>query len=274
MSTGLKNELTHEDSAHQITPSQQDSLFTQPVSQATPSLSCHQDSPASQLAIPGPTDQLFNLLKEADSRTLREVICFCNNALNLQQSNSNNALNSQFKVVPSVLSLCSEAQSTSVTNEAGTLLVSPGNNVPCEVDDLMKQVIDEVGTLGLKEKSGSAAKRKVASQWIVKDPLKTNLPSEDMAKFNGISRLCDVLSTYVGGVNFNSCIVNYYADGNSRTRPHSDDESYMNPDTHIACLSIGHSREIWIFDKKTGSLIGKHTLEDDSLFLMNPGAQS
>ena len=95
-----------------------------------------------------------------------------------------------------------------------------------------------------------------------------------MAKFPAISDLCSNLSRFVGDVDFNSCIVNYYADGTARTRPHSDDESYIVQECPIACFSIGSTRDIGIYDKSNGQLVGKHTLESGSLLTMNPGAQA
>ena len=83
-----------------------------------------------------------------------------------------------------------------------------------------------------------------------------------------------MVSSLTGGSDFNSCIVNYYADGAARTRPHADDESYIDQSCPIACFSIGQTREIGIFDKKDGQLVGKHALQSGSLLIMKPGAQA
>ncbi len=220
-----------------------------------------------------------SLLDNADDKTLREVIRYSSDMLNvrLKAASDPNLLLNQFKVVPKILDSYRAAQNTT-SNSAGTLLSLPSstNTVPApDTSDFMKRLTLEVESLGLSQKSGSSNNRKVASQWIIKDPSQTNLPSSDMAKFPCISDLCTMASDTSGSVDkFNSCIVNYYEDGSARTRAHSDDESYIDQDYPIACFSIGSTRDIGIFDKKTGKIIGKHALDDRSLFIMSPGAQS
>ena len=226
-------------------------------------------------------DQVFATLEEADIKTLREVICHCNKLINVQQNNSKSVLFKQFSVTPNILSHCYGQSNGSVSNETGTLIspsaeeIKAGHGTPKNIiSNASENLITEVKSLGLEERSGSTSRRKVASQWLIKNPQNTNLPSEDMAKFPAITSLCSALSEYCGNVDFNSCIVNYYADGSARTRPHSDDESYIVQDCPIVCFSIGSNREIGIYDKATGELVGKHTLEDGSLLTMNPGAQA
>ena len=79
------------------------------------------------------------------------------------------------------------------------------------------------------------------------------------------NRLCDG--------DMNSCIINYYSNGSARTRPHADDESYIVQSSSICSFSIGSSRDIGIFNRDE-KLLQKYTLENGSLFIMRPGAQS
>ena len=97
---------------------------------------------------------------------------------------------------------------------------------------------------------------------------------EDMDKFSHVSKLRSVVSGLTVGSDFNSCIVNFYADGSARTRPHSDEESYIDQLRPMAFFSVGKTREIVIFDKKDGKLFGKHSLLSVSLFVMNPATQA
>ena len=155
------------------------------------------------------------------------------------------------------------------------MLLSPGNAHPPESPEyFIQNLTEELESLGLRDKSGTPSRRKVASQWLIRSPQQTNLPSEDLDKFPHISKLRSIASKLTEGSDFNSCIVNFYADGAARTRPHADNESYMDQSCPIACVSIGQTRELGIFDNKDGHLVGKHELTNESLFIMNPGAQS
>ena len=223
---------------------------------------------------PDVKQQVLLLLNDSDDKTLREVICHCRNIID-SRNDTKNILSKQFSVIEDVLFSNMSLAVPTTSNETGTLVLSPSNALPPESpEDFTKNMIEELDTLGLKEKSGTSVRRKVASQWLVKNPQQTNLPSEDLDKFPCLSRLRSIVSAATGGNDYNSCIVNYYADGASRTRPHSDDESYIEQSCPIACFSVGQTREIGIFDKEGGQLIAKHALSSGSLFVMNPGAQA
>lgn len=215
--------------------------------------------------------QIISLLNNSDDKTLKEVMCHCQNVLNSRKKpRSVSLLDRQFSVLPNVLSVCNEP---TTSNVAGTLLSSPRQDEPAG-PDFLEKLTEELESLNLREKSGVPGNRKVASQWVISNPQQTNLPSEDMDNFPHICKLRTLLSHHLGGAEFNSCIVNFYADGAARTRPHSDDESYIDQNCPIACFSIGETREIGIFDKSNGQLVGKHELQEGSLLIMSPGAQA
>ena len=260
MSAGLENE--------------QRLLAIHPSEQTFSSPSHHSSSSTSEEI----RQQVFAVLNNANDKLLREVICHCQNLIDTRPNNNIdiNLLRNQFRVVPNILSEYTEIETidrTTATNSAGTLLLSP-SSIPPEAPSLLERLKEEVQTLGLSEKAGSPGRRKVASQWLIKEPQKTNLPSDGLDKYQAISELCAFLSSQTGNHGFNSCIVNYYADGSARTRPHSDDESYIDQDCPIVCFSLGASREIGLFDKSNGNLIGKHSLDEGSIFVMDSGAQS
>ena len=222
------------------------------------------------------THQVLLLLSNADDKTLREVICHCRNVMNSRPDLNVKKLAEQFTVFSSVLSEPhSETVEPTTNNIAGSLMLSFSNAIlPDPSENFTEQLTEELETLGLREKSGAPGKRKVSSQWLIKSPQQTNLPSEDLDKFPQISRLRSIVSGLTDGSDFNSCIVNFYADGAARTRPHADDESYIDQSCPIACFSIGQTREIGIFDKNDGQLVGKHSLQTESLLIMKPGAQA
>ena len=231
------------------------------------------------------TEQVLFLFQNADEKTLRDIICHCTNALNKQQiqkvdNNHNSKLGNQFKVIPDVLT------TPSISNEAGTLLLSPSSTIiPENPTTFLQNLTEEVKSLGLEVKCGTSDNRKVASQWLILDsqnvklpslwnPHKTNLPPDDLCKFTQINKLRNIISRHTGDTEYNSCIVNYYKDGAARTRPHSDDETYIDQTCPISCFSIGQTREIGVFNKGNGHLIGKHSLEEGSLLVMSAGAQA
>ena len=260
MSTGLKNEHSTQ------TPRSSRSSSHLPPHQAT------EETPS-----PDVTQQVISLLCGANDTVLREIICHCQNLINSQSErhSNENILNKQFSVVPDVLDGNIASVSPISSNVAGSLLLSPSNALlPESSDDFISNLTEELETLGLREKSGSTGRRKVASQWLIKSPHQTNIPSEDLDKFPNISKLRSIASSLTNGSDYNSCIVNFYADGAARTHPHADDETYIDQSCPIACFSIGQTREIGIFDKKDGQLVGKHALQNGSLFVMNTGAQA
>ena len=251
MSTGSEIEHSSLSSNHDEPPPQQHTQTTQDLSQ-----------------------QVLTLVKNADIKTLQFIIGQCQDLINKHKSThvSRENLCSQFRVLPSILTSCSEMVHT--TNDSGSLLLSPGT-IGTNSTKLMDNLKQEVESLGLRDKSGTPRNRKVASQWLIKDPQKTNLPSVDIDNYPHINKLRSIVSNLCSPPqDFNSCIVNYYCDGSARTRPHSDDASYEDQSSPIANFSIGDSRHLGIFDKNDGQMITKFELVDGSLFIMDPGAQS
>jgi len=71
---------------------------------------------------------------------------------------------------------------------------------------------------------------------------------------------------------FNSCLLNFYHDGNDGMGWHSDDEKELNPDSPIASLSLGARRKFafrYKKDKETISLF----LENGSALIMHAPTQ-
>lgn len=69
------------------------------------------------------------------------------------------------------------------------------------------------------------------------------------------------------GVSFNSCLLNYYADGSEGMGWHSDDERSLVPNAAIASLSLGAERNFRFKHRRTGETTSVW-LENGSLLVM------
>lgn len=74
------------------------------------------------------------------------------------------------------------------------------------------------------------------------------------------------------GMSFNSCLANYYHDGNDGMGFHSDNEKEMNPDSPIVSISFGAPR-MMKFKHRNGQLTKEHVLENGSAVNMIPPLQ-
>ncbi|MCG6657058.1 alpha-ketoglutarate-dependent dioxygenase AlkB [Halomonas campisalis] len=72
---------------------------------------------------------------------------------------------------------------------------------------------------------------------------------------------------------FNSVLLNRYADGEERMGWHSDDEAELGPDPLIAALSLGAERPLRFRWKDRSREAFNVWLPHDSLLLMGPGVQ-
>ena len=72
---------------------------------------------------------------------------------------------------------------------------------------------------------------------------------------------------------FNSVLLNRYADGEQRMGWHSDDEAELGPDPLIAAVSLGAERPLRFRWKDRSQAAFNVTLPHDSLLLMGPGVQ-
>jgi alkylated DNA repair dioxygenase AlkB len=67
--------------------------------------------------------------------------------------------------------------------------------------------------------------------------------------------------------NFNSCLVNYYENGNEYISPHSDDERSLDAQGQVVSVSFGSTREMHVLSKNLGQKY-KFALKPGSLFMM------
>jgi len=74
------------------------------------------------------------------------------------------------------------------------------------------------------------------------------------------------------GIEFNSCLANYYFDGNDGMGFHADDEKMLDSNKPIISLSLGAER-IFQFQHKKTKLKKEIVLEDGSLLAMHPPCQ-
>jgi len=75
------------------------------------------------------------------------------------------------------------------------------------------------------------------------------------------------------GLSFNSVLLNYYRDGNDSVAWHSDDETELGSNPHIASLSIGQRRKFEFRHKKDHHKKHALDLEDGSLLIMKGDLQ-
>ena len=71
---------------------------------------------------------------------------------------------------------------------------------------------------------------------------------------------------------FNSCLLNFYHDGEDYMGWHSDDEDELDPEAPIASVSLGAERKFSLKHKSTKDVIDV-ILPDRSLLLMEPPTQ-
>lgn len=82
----------------------------------------------------------------------------------------------------------------------------------------------------------------------------------------------NIVSTQTG-YNFNTCLLNYYNDGDEGMSWHSDDEKTMKPNAPIASVSFGASRKFSFKHKKTKEKIDI-VLENGSVLIMTDETQT
>lgn len=82
----------------------------------------------------------------------------------------------------------------------------------------------------------------------------------------------ELLEVYLG-YRPNNCLLNYYADGNSRMGFHSDSEQQIVPGTGVAIISLGSERTITF--RRKADRRGEHdfSLPPGSLLYMPPDIQ-
>jgi alkylated DNA repair dioxygenase AlkB len=72
---------------------------------------------------------------------------------------------------------------------------------------------------------------------------------------------------------YNSCLLNYYRDGNDSIGMHSDDERELDSDIGIASITVGGTRDFVFKHKDTGQTV-KVLLQDGDLLLMKGETQA
>ena len=74
------------------------------------------------------------------------------------------------------------------------------------------------------------------------------------------------------GIDFNSCLLNYYADGSESMGWHTDNERSLRSDIPIASVSLGASRKFSFKNKDSKERVDLE-LKNGSLLMMNPPTQ-
>ena len=228
-------------------------------------------------------NKIKELLSDAPSSLLKEVIKLSTNQLLSKEHNSppcpsEEDLEKLFTYVPNALNKFSLEISTSpdtIDNE---------EHIPDE-SAFFQELRDELLSLGLhNRKSNKFKKNKPASQWVLTKPhnhpdLKNGLA---LNKFKCLSKLCKITNEHdeTKGI-MTGANINCYRGKNSRTRPHADDEKYINQESSVCTWSLDSEREFRIFRKKhwnekhdDDDYLKSFTLQHGSLMFMHPGSQA
>jgi alkylated DNA repair dioxygenase AlkB len=100
----------------------------------------------------------------------------------------------------------------------------------------------------------------------------SNTTKQALAWTNELSELKQIVEEYAG-IKFNSCLLNFYHNGNEGMGWHSDDEESLGKNNTIASLSFGAERKFSFKHKQTKQLVSL-VLEHGSLLIMKDGTQS
>jgi len=76
----------------------------------------------------------------------------------------------------------------------------------------------------------------------------------------------------LSGASYNSCLLNFYHDGEDYMGWHSDDESELDPTGSIASVSLGAERKFAFKHRRTKKTVSTF-LSDGSVLLMKPPSQ-
>lgn len=126
---------------------------------------------------------------------------------------------------------------------------------------------DEVIIMGKK----ILTKRKVA--WYGDGPYVYSGVKKDPLSWSPLLLKLKELSEKLTGENYNSCLLNLYADGTESTGWHSDNEKDMQNQGAIASLSFGAERR-FLFQHKTTKEKTEILLEEGSLLVMKGETQT
>ena len=238
------------------------------------------------------------LLTDAPESVLKDIIKFSTNLLLSKDKSSppvpsEEELDKLFTYVPNALNRFSLEVSTSLPSVPDILVtnndvadspvpIGPTNSeYAIEENDFFNEVRKEVLSLGLHKRS---AKQKPATQWVLVKPHKHRHLRNAMKldKFKYLSRLHDITNGHeeCKGT-MKGAIINVFSKESSRTRPHSDDEPYINQESSICTWTIGDEREFRIYPKKhsgdnhnDNDYIRSFTPQHGSLMIMQPGSQA
>ena len=217
-------------------------------------------------------DQYLQLIKDASLEVIKEINVINSNLLanfSTIKQIAPSELDSNFFVVPNIF------QSTSLDISSSNLVSD--KSIPeyvVDEDTFMHGLKDELDSLNLMNKYSN--KKKVATQWILKESCPDLKNSLDMSKFKYINKLCDIINEHDSTIGtLNGCIVNLFHGNSSRMNPHSDDERYVDQTSSICTFSLGAEREFRIFDKKHKNPKPLKTLAvtEKSVSFMQPGTQ-
>ena len=216
-------------------------------------------------------NQISSLLQQiTDLKTLRKIVSVTSDIINVNTfpqsaAPSNERLDSLFQYIPSPLTPQRPYNTRSVAQNSSS------------DDEFLSQLRLELDSMNLFCPESS----KVKTKWLLENNVSHShsdlRAAEEISKFPYISQLKERLNALPSCKGtLSGCIVNCYATGSARLRPHSDDEPYIDQSTSICTFSLGDTRDFGIFTKshKNPRQLKTFSLESGSVFLMQPGSQA
>ena len=223
-------------------------------------------------------NQFRSLITSTNIRTLRELLTITSNALNNQLNPRTATPNPDSEEFNKLFTYVTPASffNSGFTDTNRTLRSSSNQNGTGS--DLLDRLRLELDSLGLDQTNSTS---KVRTKWLLNpgtDTTHAHLKNAgNIDSFPAICQLRDKitnLSQCQGTMT--GCIVNCYRDNGARTRPHADDESYIDQSSSICTLSLGETREIGIFanSHRDPKKLKTFELHSGSVFMMHPGSQA
>ena len=224
-------------------------------------------------------NKIKELLSGAPPSLLKEVIKLSTNQLLSKEHNSapcpsEEDLGKLFKYVPNALNTFSLEISTSPDNVEN-------EEHSTDETEFFQELRDELLSLGLHKRK---SKNKPASQWVLSKPhnhpeLKNALALDEFKYLSKLGKITNKHEETKGTMS--GAIINVYRNKSSRTRPHADDEKYVNQESSVCTWSLGSEREFRIFRKShrdvkhdDNQYLKSFNLQHGSLMFMHPGSQA
>ena len=228
-------------------------------------------------------DQITNLVANADLETCKKVLVLASNRIKdmeIQMKSipmTETEIDSLISFIPDLLDNPSQPHDISVS---GALVEdNKSNSVKISEEELTSGIEEDLNALGL-DVDGQSDKQKnddISTVWLLNNPNEAPfLDGRDMNEFPNILHLQKLINSHDQCIGtMNSCLISFYPNGNSASRKHSDNQSYICNSSSICNFSLGDPRKISFFSKlsHTSPPVKSFNLDNKSLLVMQPHCQ-